>query len=889
MLKKAAAMFIILTMLVTTVNAAEIFGTNVSALPEGWTLTQTPAEKTTVTMDEDGNILMQYDTTDAQAKPNARIITDYYSADGTQLCISATLEMDFLGSSEAILTLMDTSAQNKVELFVITGSEEGSYSAEFFGGVTTAVLENKAELKFVIDTQNSKGTVFTGDSETPVFSGDYENLPNLDLENLRFLIQLKGNSKIKETGSLKISNFETYAFDGEYKLTSTPENGFNFVDAAVTDRATLNFGIPVTESAYGEENFVLFEEGVKMVFSVEKNGYGVDIIPQNGFSVNKTYKLGIVKITDVYGNVKEENSEIVFKTAPSGYAMPKLTISAEKTEISAKDVTVINFEVTEGEYERSEIYVNDECVSEFAGDKFSYTFSADEAGTYRIYGKTFDEFGGIGISDEVEISVSENLSPTLTVSGISNGEAYTVETVPVASITAQDDDGIKCITVYVDGFPEKSVKAQSLSFDLSQLSAGTHEILVRAEDNYGICSDKAFTVSIESSLYIEHSFSDFSDYKGGTPPANHQGGPQRGYLDAFEIDKEHGISAIIGIDTVNEEYTVGNGAYIGFPMNGTARKFSIEMELNVSASPKQEDPFTFIVRGSGGAMSIAYIQPSQIWCQTGGSNKFTVGEWFKIKFVFDSDKKTFEYYVGDEKLGGEKELPSNIGSLDWLRLFSPNYDDVKTFVAVDNVKVTTICEAPEIKMTKEIFNCGADSVSFTVDGDLDFTSLTADKITVSSEYGNIPVHSISKEGDVINVKLSQKLEGNTEYKITISKDAKFSTGTVIGASTSAMFKTAPEQVAVVNGGFVTGAGSLNFEFEAKNVTQEDVYIYVLTQKYKESRAVESVIKRLTVPKETALKKFNLKYQYPKSNEEIKVYILKGLDTAEVLNSEEYSY
>lgn len=895
MKKSVMALVVFFIVSLTAFGAVpNIFGDDIEEIPSGWNISKSPSEKASAGLNANGDVELRFNTSDAAAKGNARIITGYYNANGDQISISMQLEPNFGQDVEGFFRIMDSNTQHMTELITVENAGDGAYSLKFFRDACQTEINERTVIRCVINSEYASGALFVGESEEPIYSGEIPNFKEgLDFSNLRFLMQLSAKSKIQANASLCIGDLTVVGFSGAYNFETVPENGALLVDSSVIGDIKLRFGIPISPLSEQKDNFKLYCGTDETDFSIEKTDEGLTVIPDGGsFEPDTEYKLLIKKITDIYGEIRETDKEIKFKTATDNYRLPRVSISADKETLTAGDTALINIEVTESEPLKTEIYLNDGLITEFSESRFLYSFSSDKPGEYTVYAKAYDSYGGIGSSDRVLITVTENAPPKITVEGISDNDVFVIgeDYIPVVSAFAEDGDGIDSMEVYVDGLVEKTVYASAVTYDISNLSAGTHTITFAAYDNFRFSSKEVYTVTVESGLYIDYSYYDYSDYTGGNvPPQGHQGGSQRGYLAAEQIDEEHGISAIIGMDTVNEEYAVGNGAYIGFPMNGTANKFSIEMDLYVKAAPASDDQYKFMIRGSDGSATLAYIQPTQIWCQTGGSSPYKVGEWTKLKFVFDKINSRFEYYADGVKIGGYKELAQNIGAYNWLRLFSPDYDAVKTAVAVDNVKVTIICETPEIIMTKEVYDADAESVSFTVRGDLDYTSLSEKKIKISSEFGEIKINSISLAGGIITVNLGQKLEANTSYRLTISKDVKFSTGSAVGASSSAVFKTSEKTFDITDGGFVSQNGMLKLKLSVVNRSGEERFVYVLMETFKNGEAEGSEIKKVLVGESSSVQNLTLSTGLPKPGCKIKAFVLEGIEMPKSLVKSAYVY
>lgn len=875
------------------VSAMSFFGEDITELPEsGWSISASPSGKANAEIDESGALRLKFNTTESSARANVQLSTGGFDAGNEQIILSFDMTVPQNGNIENTIRIVDSNPSNVYELLKLTkSSTEAAAVASFLGGDAAAELSEKTSVKMIINTEKEKAAIYLNNSQTPSFSGDLSSWKSeTDIAELSFIFRTRSTARIAAEEEWVISNFRAESFSGSFSLTSAPYNGQTPVDITAYNNISLKFGTKMSDGAYESENYKLYKGDEEAGFSSEKTESGVNIIPDGGFAQNTDYRLVIEKLVDLYGNVCAENEEITFKTAIEGYAAPKIEAVAEKSEIIAGETTVITFNLTQGHAERTEIYLNDACITQFEGQSFEYSFSAENAGEYKIYAKAYDEYGGFGTSGEISVRVIGNMPPEITVSGISEGGVYEKGALPTAQISASDENGIKKIEVFVDKIKVFETENLYCEYPLENVASGTHTIDFVVYDIFGKTTQKSIEVTIEANLFIDGYSDDFSAYGGNNElPAGTQGGPQRGYLDVSQIDEEHGKSLIIGMETVNQEYVVGNSAYVGFPLGNKVNKVSAEFDIYINSAPGAGDNYRFALRGSGNNIELCYVQPTQFWCRSGKSLAMSEKMWYHVRFVFDAVKQSYNLYINGEELASGAALPADIGTLNFFRVFGPNYDEVTSFAAVDNVAVKTVCDTPAAVLTDNNVDYKTGTISFTVSGDVDYASLKTDCIYVEGESGIIAVKSLSVENGVITAVLASMLESNSRYALVLSENVCYSTGTPIGIKASTPFTTMQSNLDVVSGEYTVNSGMLEFCLKIKNTAGGKRYAYVVTERYSGGRIVETKLTRIETESQAAPQSFSIRSGLPKNGETVKTYVLGGLKTPSLMGKGCYRY
>ncbi|MCR4278504.1 MAG: hypothetical protein NUV81_01205 [bacterium] len=138
---------------------------------------------------------------------------------------------------------------------------------------------------------------------------------------------------------------------------------------------------------------------------------------------------------------------------------------------------------------RTDIYANglsiEACASAIRQCRWSGVLSGDVGTVYTVYGIVKDTLGRTYKSPEKTITISDNDSPSVTIS-VGKNLIYTGETIDV-TINASDDDGMSTMTLLQDG---ATVAVCVNSFSCTTFAGpwseiGTHQFSAIAEDALG--------------------------------------------------------------------------------------------------------------------------------------------------------------------------------------------------------------------------------------------------------------------------------------------------------------------------------------------------------------------------------------------------------------------
>lgn len=809
-------------------NAMVIGGENISEIPADWTSVLAPQGASSADIQE-GSLRLSFDTTDAADRGRAEITSGSFNFEAGRFFV--TMNTSFTKNDSKVsksLTVTDNSAWNAAELFRIR--EE---SLSLFGGAKTVecAAETAHRITVAIDAQTAQGAAWL-DNEL-IFSDSVSNWKaSLDMSKIKLMLKNSSSSKVQEKSEWNINGFLMKNTGSDCKIGSIPQNGQKMVETGMKS-IRLNFGMYMGDIMEKSDNYELFCNDEAAAFEAVRDGDDILIVPDGGIKDLSSYSLNINSIRDILGTEYAENYQISFTTAFAGYKPPTVTLDTEKEVNAVTGQRVHTAFSADENTEYVEIIVNGETVKTVTEAPYEYNFTPKTAGTVTVQAAACDEYGGKSFSDTVTVNVSENKPPIMSVSGITDRGVYTPSTLPIIDVKASDDDGISKIKMLVDGSETKSVSGDSASFSLTEVAGGKRDITITAEDIYGASVSESFAISIEISNYKTTYTNDFSDYNGGLPQGM-VGGAQRGYLEAVKVDDEHGNSLAIGIDTADENFSKDNTAYVGIPTGNT--KGTVQTEFDIYIDCKPSDRFRLsLKKGGGEEQDFMYITSGQWQIMSGRGVvgaviNYEEKRWYHVAVKVNIAAKSFDVYIDREPVVNGGTLLPNLDRLDQVRIFGPSDDSVKTYAAVDNVEVNTMYILPQL-IFNDVNIAGKKTLTFTSDQQLSPSSLTAERVKLSDEFGAIDIERIKSDGTSVTVYTAAEFKSNMEYKITLAPEVMFKDGPEIGIAAEGKFKTTATSFAITSGVYDGGS----FRFTAVNPSESIVHAAVISQVFEEGR------------------------------------------------------
>jgi hypothetical protein len=145
-----------------------------------------------------------------------------------------------------------------------------------------------------------------------------------------------------------------------------------------------------------------------------------------------------------------------------------------------------------GTIAKIDFYANGALIATQAMAPYNATWTHVAAGTYSLTAKATDSVGATQTSAAVNISVVDNVPPTVALTMPANGQGVFAGQPVMLTATASDSDGVVSkVEFLVDGFTISAVASPPFTQTWTPTSAGGHTLQARATDNVG-----AFTTSL---------------------------------------------------------------------------------------------------------------------------------------------------------------------------------------------------------------------------------------------------------------------------------------------------------------------------------------------------------------------------------------------------------
>ncbi len=859
-----------------TVNAAYFDECDIqlASYADEWTFTNADINNDVLTLNA-----TEYDKYGELVSSGGRITTSTFDVSQRRFVISFE---GLAGEGEQFIRVA-SSLQTTTEIFRMSN---GSISVFGQDSVKNCDLNKSNKITLAVDFSLSEPKASAWVNGELVFSGEYESLSKLDTELTYIGIGNDGDEK------WIISNFYADCVNSEYSFSSSPENGSIAVNSETVEEILLDFGTVPGDIMYQKSNYELTENNIGIDFEIVPNKTSVKIIPENKLTYNADYSIKAKETVDIFGDLLDEIS-VNFSTLPKDYQLPEISLgfNPEKLNVYTKQTVPLEF-VSDKKLDKMEIYIDDILQETLTAEPWVYLLKKDNACTVKLKAVGYDEYGAQG-SVSTEIEVVHNDSPLLTVDGIADGAKYQASNLPSVKISAVDTDGIKEIIYDVDGVAE-TINADNAVFYLNNLTGGSHTIKVTAVDSLGIDTTKTFNITLESLFEIGVYQNDFTDYEGqDTLPEYMVGGPQRGYLDAGVVKEDFGKSLLIGMDTVNNAYQPNNSAYVGVPMNDLSGRARIEFDFYIEEKPgfmpadKNGNRATdyammyFKKNGSTETRIATFNHTGAVIL--GQSIEYSAKIWYHFLIDVNVAKGTVELTMTGNGINRTftSRLTSGQDVINYLRIFGPIYDDVKTFIAIDNLTVKQIKGLPEISVKGEISSTSGE-IKFSVSEALMLKDLTTKNITLTDEFGGV-VEIDEIKGDTTNITLipSTKLKSNTNYYITISSDTRYKSGSKLGLAVRGIFKTAMGDMNILDGEIADDVLRLNI----LNQSGAEVKVYAVAQIWSGSDIRRMKIIPFIISADNSEKEYNLDMPKIQTGEKLTVYLWDSIINSNAITSQ----
>lgn len=849
MKKRFLAIMLMLCMMFQATANARINVTG-DSLPQGWT--QDISDNALISV-SNGVIRTEYNAENATGK--ADVISEPFAVnDSIGFYVNCTFNISGV-DSRTYRSIQVTDGKISANLISIKNTQLTAF------GETVEVSEN-TDIKTELWVDINKGRAVLKVNDNLVFSGENDELksaiPGMDKTALSIKFR---NYRILKGTITAVSELSNIIIDtiGDYEPSANIENDGAFKIGEETE-LRFNFGSPMSYEVAEKSNISLTMNDETLDFDSSYDGETLIIAPENNFEALGKYKLIISEAKNIFGEVVDKNIEIVFTVTDSTYSKPEISLTVSKTSAMVGENVEIDAETVTSQQGIVKIFVNNQCVTEGTENNLKYTLS-ENAGTYEVYAEVTDGLGIVAKSDKITVTFKENDAPNITMTGLE--DTYGGIDGEEIYISASDNDGIDRLEIYLNDVLYYEGNETTKLISLSGFAYGKYTMSVTAYDIFGLANTRTAEFSV---IGFQHDIlykDDFSTYTTTAQSTTLTSGillaGQRGYVKPDVIDEEHGTSLIIGMDEINPGFNEGDRPYAGLDTCMCSGKNICDFEIYIDETPVQASPGTMTLKQAGGAeVVIATIYDGQFHF-SGVNVPFETKHWYTISVEIDVAGHKYSISLNDgtenKKVVSNAGLANAMTVCNWLRVGGPTDNSVKTFYALDNVKVYKEVNYPVITRigyngmtdTNQII-CNPETIDIYLSAPL--ANVVKENVLISDNGIAVGIEEAvyDAKANCVKVKLKNKLRSNTTYTVALVEGTKAENGTGIDRDIMSSFVTVLEGSDIISAAYSGG----NIKFTVRNNSSNEEKLYAVAAVYNGDKFVRSAYAPIEAKAETTI-------------------------------------
>lgn len=536
------------------------------------------------------------------------------------------------------------------------------------------------------------------------------------------------------------------------------------------------------------------------------------------------------------------------------YADTPISVELTSSDASVTAGSAVNLNVnvsSENEIDKAEIWVNDVFFATLhnpqAGFTYNYITSKDTAETLNFKIVACDVLGQSGESNVFSAEVLANSDTVITFEDVPEKVNYN----EFSSIKAQieDADGIEKVQLYVNNKlsdVQCTIDGNTYTFTDFPKNLGDMNFTVKVTDNAGAVTS-AHKKVIAENKYMAPLFA--KNPMNSVPGGNFKTNRANGYTFAVEgiDDKYMQITRTSSPDskTTYFRYQVrdGHGNLDGV--------FEVEFKLKISSEAYNNFLLNFNPRGAGEPGTTPTISNGgTITLRNGNndadtktiSNYFEAEKWYHIKYVCDTNQKTYRFFVDDEELTADSEykLPIaddvSVGSMIYIAVLMrlPELDDSLCF---DDVAFSF--ERKQADIDDVTYSDGA--LTAVVKDGLSQTDLD-DNVAILNNEKTIPLSSVEfdETSKLLTVIPKNPLDFSNAYSLVIKSGTENAEAQPLEADSYTYFSTPEDVFDIKDVVFDEYKGGNGVKAKVSNDTSESQTVVMLMTVKNANGAVERV-------------------------------------------------
>ena len=911
-MKKYISIFILLIFVFGTLCAeAKTQITDECTSLSGWTVTKQNASDPTV---DDGIKLslsgswLAYSSIEKQIPFDG----DVFSASVT---FSVNIESSYLSSCNMLMTLSDGTNKANVLYFkngiLYTLTDDNNYKL-------ADALESEEEYTalFAVDTssQNKKAVIWlksTSGNYIKVFEGDISDKWSLSrYQNLSVILKNETVGFDTPTSDFIIKNVAVYNGAKSEDIKYYPNSQSGILTPQNLEAITFDFGGRVAPVMYEKENYFLTENGDVKDFDLTSTETGVKVVPENGFSSGKAYKLSAVSKKDILNNDMTVN-DIVFTMASADYKVPEVELSSSHSKLYTGNTTEITTNVI-SDMEIAKVvytvkYSGEEETFEKTDSEDGYKLSLSKtaAGLYEIKAYAVDIAGGRSLEKSVNVEFVENTAPSVSIANITSGTIDEDDLPEKIILTATDNEKLENVELYIDNALVKTFTQPPYEYETKDISAGNHTIKAVAYDDGGLSDEDIKNILImpkegDPALIFEQNF---DNYAGGKPADTNFSWWQFDNAEVMSADTSRedtdGKAFLIDYENIAG---ANQQSFIVFSKTQNAyNKLLVEYDVNI----KDLGDMTHYVKigptspHSRGYSLVSFDNREMTYYKNNSANgtyAYPKNEWLSLSFEIDYLKKEFSFKMKNEQGAILTQATNQFNSsVEYAQfcLYFPTQAGQKFKVAFDNFVASSIDAVPVISKIGQDGNVDASvtptaqNIAVKLTSALKAESVTKENVKLMLGNEEVMVKEISYASMIITIVPDEKLRSDEEYTVVIKETTQTPMESVIGTQVKGRFTTTVGELDLASNTLETQTDKMRVKGELVYTADEPTYAYIILTVWDGDKLSDITIKEMSVSKTN--KSFTTDYVEYKNGYKAELYVWDSLSTPNSLTTKIYRY
>ena len=542
----------------------------------------------------------------------------------------------------------------------------------------------------------------------------------------------------------------------------------------------------------------------------------------------------------------------------------------------------------DGKIEKVELYLNGVLCDTKVSAPYKFDMVEYELGKYSVKVIAYDNDGATSMTEK-ETNIIKPEIEKITVTTNLTKDSYDCSTLEDIEIyTAGNTGELEKAILYVDGVLKEKIIKAPFNFSKDNLTPGKHNLKIVVYDkdyNKGsYTKDILITQRINTPWFSD----DFEGYTGGNSSASALSIQNPDFNATAEvIDEKYGTS--IRFSKPLEEITKDTvSSYVMYSPN-TSDSFIWKTSIMFEKFPVSLGYMMVVAKNSTGGtlyMQNLMVKENKLQCYNGSSVAATMeleeGRFYDIEYTLNNVSKTYSLKIDGKTIAENFQYTSNdVQSVSQLRLGAEYQKGEGIGFALDNFELIKTAELPNIEQASEE---NETTVKLTV---TDASNITADDVSISDMSGELKIDSIEKEENTVYIKLSEALNSDTYYTVSLKPCVILNDTKNYGEISTISFKTGMGESGVKDVKFSSPEGILNAEITLYNKIQTDKNALAILNVYKDGKIIDFVAKSVLLNESE--KTFTVTSKLYDNSCDVKLFFLNSWQERNSFNNNLYQY